>query len=500
MLPLYDMTHEGELNGKYLLYGEDYQTYLRASLECRFCAPATNEMAHDGTPTRRRTPRASRFGRTGGHTRGRTGGRLIKQMTKATTTQDTSSTPSHTLGDTNSTSSSSSSSPPHGPQHILSASPQAHVVLGVSTPHTPVTPSSVPQSPPVDPVPFAGLGTLPPPGSRDTNDKNKIWIYPSSAKLDFQPSDGGIARAITKIIKSKFEGPWPTWRKVDPNVKNLWFTKFEKSYKWLPEHKNQIRCIFDHKGSNIMKNFMNKLRTGHDKGLWMSPKVKAGLQAHWAGDEFKKKSTIGKRNRALDSGAAIYTGGSISAVAHRDRMAVELDRIPTAYDIMERTKKSKAGEWVNEKAKAIADEFLRRRVEATSQVEVEVEGEGAKHSLTTDNAIYMEVVGGLSKKGHVYGLGALGKEFASGSYKRGSATPTPDYVKIITNLTKEIVEKDTRIESMEHTLAEKTTQIETMKMDLHQTQSSLTMTQTVLQQLMEHVGFQSTIPIRPQPQ
>ena len=92
----------------------------------------------------------------------------------------------------------------------------------------------------------------------------------------------------------------------------------------------------------------------------------------------------------------------------------------------------------------------------------------------------MDVVGGKNKKGHVYGLGSLGKEFASTSSQRTGASPTPDYVQIISNLTQELSAKDT--------------QIKTMQESLDETRTSLHQTQDLLQQFMLQMGF------RPPPQ
>ncbi|XP_027356656.1 uncharacterized protein LOC113865996 [Abrus precatorius] len=156
-------------------------------------------------------------------------------------------------------------------------------------------------------------------GTTDSADK-KIWLAPG-AKHDYLPS-GGPSKVISKIIESKFDSPWPTWTKVPQEVRNMWFEEFKKTYKWLSQHNLIIRSIFEHKGSVILKNIMSKLRRGKDKGLWITPDVKEELHTHWVREEFQKKSTIAKQNRAVDGGASLYTGGSVSAAVHHDRMII----------------------------------------------------------------------------------------------------------------------------------------------------------------------------------
>ena len=45
----------------------------------------------------------------------------------------------------------------------------------------------------------------------------------------FEPAVGPPA-AITKIIKSKLEGAWKSWKDVDDNVKKMWYEQFEVMY------------------------------------------------------------------------------------------------------------------------------------------------------------------------------------------------------------------------------------------------------------------------------
>lgn len=68
---------------------------------------------------------------------------------------------------------------------------------------------------------------------------------------------------------------------------------------------------------------MNKLRSGKDKGKWLSPEVMQGLENYWNGDDFKKKSSIGKQNRVVDSGASLYTWGFVSTAVVRKRLVIE---------------------------------------------------------------------------------------------------------------------------------------------------------------------------------
>jgi len=101
------------------------------------------------------------------------------------------------------------------------------------------------------------------------------------------------------------------------------------------------------------------------------------LDEHWGSTDFLNKSFTAKANRSVDRGASAYCGGSISTAAHFEKLVIllyiilyyiilyiyiytphlkfmwlkEFQRPPTASEVMEKTKKLKSGEWVNDKSR-----------------------------------------------------------------------------------------------------------------------------------------------------
>ncbi|RDX82253.1 hypothetical protein CR513_36981, partial [Mucuna pruriens] len=70
--------------------------------------------------------------------------------------------------------------------------------------------------------------------------------------------------------------------------------------------------------------------------------------------DFQNKSLIVKANRAIDKRVLAYCGGSISTLAHYEKMAIQLQWPPIAWEVVEKTKKLKFGEWVNDKTRELA--------------------------------------------------------------------------------------------------------------------------------------------------
>jgi len=76
------------------------------------------------------------------------------------------------------------------------------------------------------------------------------------------------------------------------------------------------------KGSHILKNAMNKVMNGQDKGTWIPPSVRVALDIHWSSIKFQDKSVTAKANRVVQKEVTAYYGGSISTATHFKKMVL----------------------------------------------------------------------------------------------------------------------------------------------------------------------------------
>ncbi|RDY03002.1 hypothetical protein CR513_13464, partial [Mucuna pruriens] len=135
----------------------------------------------------------------------------------------------------------------------------------------------------------------------------------------------GPCVVISQIIRQKFDEPWLTWKKQ--------------------------------KYSRIFKNAMNKIRNGLDHATWVPPNVQVASEEHWSSTDFENKSSIDKANRANDKGASTYCSGSISTSTHYEKMAIELQQPPSAWKVVEKTKKLRTREWINDKTHELVNSY-----------------------------------------------------------------------------------------------------------------------------------------------
>ncbi|KAH1232942.1 hypothetical protein GmHk_09G025492 [Glycine max] len=139
---------------------------------------------------------------------------------------------------------------------------------------------------------------------------------------------------------------------------------------------------------------MNKIRNSQE---WITANVRATLDEHWGSTDFLNKISITKANRSIDKGSK------------------EFQRPPTAWEVMEKSKKLKSGEWVNDKSREFAEKYQHRRDEILQHsTEEDTSTQDSPNTATSanDNEIYLNVVGGPNYKGNVYRLGTLSKRFS----------------------------------------------------------------------------------------
>ncbi|WJX29777.1 hypothetical protein P8452_18382 [Trifolium repens] len=168
---------------------------------------------------------------------------------------------------------------------------------------------------------------------------------------------------------------------------------------------------------------MYRVRRGIDSGDWIPGEMRAIMDNKWKEDNWKKKAELNKVNR-ISSNGPLHTGGSIPTTEHYKRLKKSSDTSPTCWQLFQTTHKYKGdpNKWVSTKSEAVANEYEKRIVERDTQ---EPLGDDASIHQADDDDIFLDVVGGVDKKGRVYGLGTeAGKYKPSRSSTYGGISPS----------------------------------------------------------------------------
>jgi len=95
----------------------------------------------------------------------------------------------------------------------------------------------------------------------------------------------------------------------------------------------EIKKIFEHRGSIILKNKLHRAHKDDQRPEWIGENAWNGLLEQWQEENFQKISTQNKANRASDCGGLgfpLHQGGSISYLVHKDKLVIT--RILSIFD------------------------------------------------------------------------------------------------------------------------------------------------------------------------
>ncbi|XP_052177560.1 uncharacterized protein LOC127791616 [Diospyros lotus] len=249
------------------------------------------------------------------------------------------------------------------------------------SPHTSHSYADGPSSTPAE---VGGSSTPPAPH------QNCIMIRPLGSSFD----NIWCKRDITRIIQSKFEKPYTSWKKTDPAIRDMWFGEFKKRWSWESELENQIRINFEKTTSDRLTDLLFRVRRDlTKKPSWTCPVVFEALKEYWNTLEFKNKSEKAKKNRSSDIGGSKHTCGSIPMSEHKKRLA----------------------------------DFQMRQASSQSSAVGPTEDSDAagqpSQAALDETSLWLEVAGG-KKKGRVYGIGSEA-HVIPGSYHVLSPPPPP---------------------------------------------------------------------------
>nr|KAJ0197898.1 hypothetical protein LSAT_V11C700360680 [Lactuca sativa] len=249
---------------------------------------------------------------------------------------------------------------------------------------------------------------------RGSNILEQVRSNPSKRKFIEVDSENeftdqiSMIRAITCILKTMFDGPWTSWKKVDKEHRDAMWEHFKGLYVWPEETDVLARKVWE---DCMKKRFPDIMRRAHGESLKLAKavNVNASLEEYWEKkiinevwtiSKWKRLSQSGKnnRNKLEDGFVSKHTGGSISIRQHKKRMQATLKRPPTGVELYARLHtKWSTQEYITPKA---------TKVKAYESAMVAKFGDDTSCHPLLDNETWCDVSGG-AKKGRIYGFGSV---------------------------------------------------------------------------------------------
>lgn len=245
-----------------------------------------------------------------------------------------------------------------------------------------------------------------------TQDPNKLVIEPDYSG-NFKPKPTEVVHKIVKIMTSKFDEPWKTWKQVPQGVRDLWFKEFQKAYQWHPQHSVQIRKNFETRGGNRLKDMFNLARQNNMRPPWMTENIWNTLQNYWKSPEFKEKSEQAKKNRSSDVdglGTSLHTGGSIPMTEHKRRLEIREGKEVMDVDLFLATHQKKDKSWVDNRSAKTYEKWANTWKDVEMSQESEELSSQNSVKLTQDQVWARD---NRTKRGTIYGIGGEGGKYKS---------------------------------------------------------------------------------------
>ncbi|CAH9129977.1 unnamed protein product [Cuscuta epithymum] len=224
-----------------------------------------------------------------------------------------------------------------------------------------------------------------------------------------------------------FHGSWNSFQNASEEPRNRWWFLFTNSYRWDPRLNEKMRELFESRGSHWLSKKLKKHR-GSDvkpavKPEWVADNDWLTMTIYWASDEFKKKSTVGSKNR--NTPAAIqsqYRGGRSCVDAHAEKLAAELNREPLSIEVYEKCYVPKTGD-PPPRVQEVLSKYNELKEQAATQSDSQI-------SAIEDNDLFLKAT--PKYKSRQFGHGSRAKTTVlDSSSVIGPLGPTPEEVEAI---------------------------------------------------------------------
>ncbi|CAH9115399.1 unnamed protein product [Cuscuta epithymum] len=209
---------------------------------------------------------------------------------------------------------------------------------------------------------------------------------------------------IKAIMKSRFSGPWRSYRKVPKTDRDHWFEEFRLTHPFPDSAKKKFRRLFDKYASQGLKKMLQTARKENVPPEYIAENDFKDLQTYWASPEFKKLSAKGKKARSSESCKNNpYCGGSITTADHKKRLRKILGRRIFMRELYAVTwKRKRTREWSGPRIKRCYENFLAARQKVREKVNDDSQP-------IDEDEIFMEHFG-PPECGKIFGLGSLSSE------------------------------------------------------------------------------------------
>ncbi|XP_074284586.1 uncharacterized protein LOC141609439 isoform X1 [Silene latifolia] len=186
-------------------------------------------------------------------------------------------------------------------------------------------------------------------------------------------------------------------------------------FTWDSNLEDDVIVQFEKTAARRLRDMVSKAMKRKKCPKWMSKELRKGIKKIRHTSEFKKRSAQASKNKKGPNKGIAHIQGSVSSRELARRHYDTHKEILTPADWFRKTHMKEDGDWVDDKAQNVWEEYKKK---------------AGKQGSKEDNNAYLEAAGGINKDGSVYGMGSLSQFYypLPNLKKRGKKLPPSSIV------------------------------------------------------------------------
>ncbi|KAG7536940.1 putative transposase Ptta/En/Spm plant [Arabidopsis suecica] len=254
-----------------------------------------------------------------------------------------------------------------------------------------------------------------------------VHPIPNVETFWFNRQKGVLSRAISRIFRRKFDGPYYSWKVTPINIQERYFRTFAREFNWDTGITCLVKQGFLVIAQKRMKGIVSQVRTKGVKPTWIRFTLWTEMQNFWKTADAIERSENASQCRNSDRGGLgvhKHLAGQKSFIQVHQEMEEELGRPVSLGEVFMRTHTRADGSFVDQKSEQVAEAYKKTVEERLAELE-----EDCTH---TDD------------QGNPYGLGSLVETLHKGKRKESyaSSSSTVTVVELQEQLRRKISNQD----------------------------------------------------------
>ncbi|KAG7559517.1 Transposase-associated domain [Arabidopsis thaliana x Arabidopsis arenosa] len=203
-----------------------------------------------------------------------------------------------------------------------------------------------------------------------------VHPIPNVETFWFNRQKGVLSRAISRIFRRKFDGPYYSWKVTPINIQERYFRTFAREFNWDTGITGLVKQGFLVIAQKRMKGIVSQVRTKGVQPTWIRFTLWTEMQNFWKTADAIERSENASQCRNSDRGGLgvhKHLAGQKSFIQVHQEMEEELGRPVSLGEVFMRTHTRADGPFVDQKSEQVAEAYKKTVEERLAELEEDVQ-------------------------------------------------------------------------------------------------------------------------------